>query len=662
MAGLLGISAYYHDSAAALVVDGRVVAAAQQERFSRLKFDASFPGSAIRYCLREWGDRLASLDAIVFYDKPIQKFDRLLETHLALAPCGAHAFIVAMQSFLKEKLPLKRILREALADAAGCRVAELPPLLFCAHHQSHAASAFFPSPFDRAAVLCVDGVGEWATTSLWHGEGRNLSPCWEMHFPHSLGLLYAAFTQFCGFRVNADEYKLMGLAPYGTPRYADLILSRLVDLKPDGSFRLQLDYFDFAAGLTMVNQHFCALFGGSPRVPGTSITQREKDIACSIQRVTEEILLRLAAAAQRELAVENLCLAGGVALNCVAAGRLRREGPFRRIWVQPAAGDAGGAVGAALAGWHQHFGRPRSVSLQGDMGTALLGPVYDEPAVVACLAGLGARYEHLDDAELLETVARRLLEGEIVGWFDDRMEFGPRALGARSILADPRPAAMRERLNLDVKRREAFRPFAAAVTEEGALEHFGVSSPSPYMSFAEPVQPPLPGKPALAAVTHVDGSARLQTVSRAHQPRFHRLLERFGAMTGVPVLLNTSFNGPDEPIVNSPADAFHCFMNLGLDCLIVGDYLLERKAQPDLPAAPAAAPVVVTPTLRGRLVAGLARTQTNLILGSIYFLVIVPAGWVSRALGRNPLALGFDPERSSYRVASAAPTSMRQPF
>ncbi len=661
MAALLGISAYYHDSAAALVVDGRVVAAAQQERFSRLKFDASFPADAIRYCLREWGNGLPSLDAIVFYDKPIQKFDRLLETHMALAPRGASAFIVTMQAFLKEKLPLKRILREALAAAAGCSVAELPPLLFCAHHQSHAASAFFPSPFDRAAVLCVDGVGEWATTSLWHGEGQDLAPCWELRFPHSLGLLYAAFTQFCGFRVNADEYKLMGLAPYGTPRYAEIILSRLVDLKPDGSFRLQLNYFDFAVGLAMVNERFCTLFGGPPRLPGAPITQREKDIACSIQRVSEEILLRLAAAAHRELAVENLCLAGGVALNCVAAGRLRREGPFSRIWVQPAAGDAGGAVGAALAAWHQHFGRPRSVPTRDDMGAALLGPAYDEPAVVACLEGLGARYERLDEADLLETVARRLLEGEAIGWFDGRMEFGPRALGARSILADPRTAAMRERLNQQVKRRETFRPFAAAVIEERAMEHFGVSLPSPYMSFAENVRPPLPGKPVLAAVTHVDGSARLQTVSRAHQPRFHRLLERFGAMTGVPVLLNTSFNGPDEPIVNSPAEAFHCFMNLGLDCLVIGDYLLERKAQPNFPAAPAVAPAV-KPSLRGRLVAALARAQTRLILGSIYFLVIVPAGWISRAMGRNPLALGFDPKRSSYRVASDTPTSMRQPF
>lgn len=661
MAALLGISAYYHDSAAALVVDGRVVAAAQQERFSRLKFDASFPADAIRYCLQEWGDRLASLDAIVFYDKPIQKFDRLLETHLALAPHGASAFIVAMQSFLKEKLPLKRILRAALADAAGCSVAELPPLLFCAHHQSHAASAFFPSPFDRAAVLCVDGVGEWATTSLWHGEGQQISPCWELRFPHSLGLLYAAFTQFCGFRVNADEYKLMGLAPYGTPRYADLILSTLVDLKPDGSFRLQLDYFDFAVGLTMVNERFCTLFGGPPRVPGTPITQREKDIACSIQRVSEEILLRLAAAAQRELAVENLCLAGGVALNCVAAGRLRREGPFRHVWVQPAAGDAGGAVGAALAAWHQHFGGPRNTSAQGDMDAALLGPAYDEPAVLACLAELGARHERFDEAELLETVAGRLAAGETIGWFDGRMEFGPRALGARSILADPRAEAMRERLNLQIKRRESFRPFAAAVVEERAMEHFGIDSPSPYMSFAERVRQPLPGKAALAAVTHIDGSTRLQTVSRAHQPRLHRLLERFGAMTGVPVLLNTSFNGPDEPIVNSPAEAYRCFMNLGLDCLVIGNYLLERKAQPALPAAPAVAPALA-PTLRVRLVAALARAQTKLILGSMYFIVIAPAGWVSRAMGRNPLALGFDSGRLSYRVASDVPTSMRQPF
>ncbi|MCM2307109.1 MAG: hypothetical protein NDI91_06535 [Sulfuritalea sp.] len=661
MAGLLGISAYYHDSAAALVVDGRVVAAAQQERFSRLKFDPGFPADAIRYCLREWGDNLARLDAIVFYDKPIQKFDRLLETHLALAPRGARNFIAAMQAFLQDKLPLKRILREALADASGCSVAELPPLLFCAHHQSHAASAFFPSPFDRAAVLCVDGVGEWATTSLWRGEGRDISPCWELRFPHSLGLLYAAFTQFCGFRVNADEYKLMGLASYGTPRYSDLILSRLVDLKPDGSFRLQLEYFDFAVGLTMVNQRFCALFGGPSRLPGTPITQREKDIACSIQHVTEEILLRLAATAHRELAMTNLCLAGGVALNCVAVGRLRREGPFSRIWVQPAASDAGGAVGAALAAWHQHFGRPRSVSMQGGMGAALLGPVYGDSEVVACLAGLRARYERLDEAELLETVARRLLEGETIGWFEGRMEFGPRALGARSILADPRAAAMRERLNLHVKRRESFRPFAAAVTEERATEHFGVSLPSPYMSFAELVQPPLPGKPALAAVTHVDGSARLQTVSKKYQPRLHQLLERFGAMTGVPVLLNTSFNGPDEPIVNSPAEAFHCFMKLGVDCLVIGDYLLERKAQPDLPTAPAAVSAVA-PTLRSRLTAIFARAQTKLILGSIYFLVIVPAGWISRAVGRHPLELGVDPERSSYRVTSDAPTNMRHPF
>lgn len=660
MAALLGISAYYHDSAAALIVDGTVVAAVQEERFSRIKFDARFPIESIRYCLTHWSGTLSSLDAIVFYDKPIQKFDRLLETHLALAPRGVRGFVSAMPGVLKEKLPLKRTLRRALAEAAGCNPSALPPLLFCAHHQSHAASAYYPSPFDHAAVLCVDGVGEWSTTSLWQGNGARLSPCWELRFPHSLGLLYAAFTQFCGFRVNADEYKLMGLAPYGSPVYVDVIRSHLIDVKQDGTFRLNLAYFDFAVGLSMFNECFCALFGGMPRAPDAAIGKREMDLACSIQRVTEEILLRLAATAHRELAMDNLCLAGGVALNCAATGRLRREGNFKRVWVQPAAGDAGGAIGAALGAWYMHFGHSRQAPTSDAMDGARLGPAFDDFAIETSLVKQGAQYRRLEEAELMERVAERLAAGKAVGWFDGRMEFGPRALGARSILADPRDAAMRERLNARIKRRESFRPFAPIVTEELASEYFSIAGSSPYMSFAEPVMRSAEGCPQLAAVTHVDGSARVQTVSRKHQPRLHRLLEQFSALSGVPVLVNTSFNGPDEPIVNSPEQAYRCFIALGLDCLVTGNYLVERDAQRAGHEAPPAA--LDGGSVPGWLAGRLSRCYAALLFGAVYFMLIAPAGWISRMLGRDPLRLGFAPDAASYRVVSAPPNSMELPF
>jgi carbamoyltransferase len=445
---ILGISAYYHDSAACLVRDGTIVAAAQEERFSRKKHDARFPGHAIRSCLDEAGIGLAAVDHVVFYDKPLIKFERLLETYLAYAPSGFRSFLSAMPVWLKEKLFLKDLLRKSLAELGGIEVGKLPPLLFTQHHQAHAASAFYPSPFERAAVLCMDGVGEWATTSLWVGEGNRLTPHWEIQFPHSLGLLYSAFTYFCGFKVNSGEYKLMGLAPYGEPRYKDLILERLLSLKEDGTFRMDMRYFNYANGLTMTNQRFAKLFGGPPRRPESPVTQREMDLATSIQAVTEEVVLRLGRTVHRETGIDQLCLAGGVALNCVANGRLLREGPFKDIWVQPAAGDAGGALGAALSVWHEYLDRPRTCTGQDQMRGSYLGPAFSNEQIEAYLHGAGIPYHRLDDEALMPRLAELLDEGHVVGWFQGRMEFGPRALGGRSLLGDPRSPRMQSVMNL----------------------------------------------------------------------------------------------------------------------------------------------------------------------------------------------------------------------
>lgn len=594
---VLGISAYYHDSAAALLVDGHLVAAAQEERFSRKKHDARFPANAVCYCLAEQGIGLQDIDYVVFYDKPLVKFERLLETYLTYAPEGLRSFVAAMPIWLKEKLYLKDVLKKELATLSGLKPKAQPTLLFNEHHHSHASSAFFPGPFERAAVLCLDGVGEWATTSVWLGEGNRLTPQWEIDFPHSLGLLYSAFTYYTGFKVNSGEYKLMGLAPYGQPKYVDVIHKHLIDVKDDGTYRLDMRYFNYATGLTMTNRRFDELFGGPPRKPESKLTQREMDIARSIQAVTEEIVLRLARTAERELGADFLCLAGGVALNCVANGRLLREGPFRDIWIQPAAGDAGGAVGAAFAAWHQYLGKPREVNGHDQMVGTYLGPRYRNEEIAVCLDSIGAKYKRIEDPALIPRLAKLLAEENVVGWFQGRMEFGPRALGGRSILGDARSPRMQSVMNLKIKYRESFRPFAPAVCAERASEWFDLDRASPYMQFVASVradkrvtvpaeQEELSGieklnvsRSRIPAVTHVDYTARIQTVHADTTPRFHRLLEEFGRLTGCPVLVNTSFNIRGEPIVCTPQDAYRCFMRTEMDYLVLENLLLAKKDQ-----------------------------------------------------------------------------------
>ena len=598
---ILGISAYYHDSAAALIEDGRIVAAAQEERFSRKKHDAGFPRNAVAYCLREGGGRFAQIDQVVFYDKPWIKFERMLETYMGFAPKGLKSFLTSMPLWLKEKLNLKSLLKRELAALGECRSAELPPLLFTEHHQAHAASAFFPSPFDRAAVLCLDGVGEWATTSLWLGEDNRLTAQWEIDFPHSLGLLYSAFTYYTGFKVNSGEYKLMGLAPYGEPKYADRIMTCLLDLKADGTFRLNSDYFNYATGLTMTSGKFDELFGAPPREPESPLTQREMDLASSIQAVTEEVVIRLARTARKELGVEYLCLAGGVALNCVANGKILREGIFRDVWVQPAAGDAGGALGAALAGWHLYNGGARLATGADQMRGTFLGPSFDDDEIRLALEAAGAAYERFEEDELLDRVAEALSHGAVAGWFDGRMEFGPRALGARSIIGDARDTRMQSVMNLKIKYRESFRPFAPSVLAERVGDYFELDRPSPYMALVAPVRKELRTpmsaeqerlfgieklnvpRSTIPAVTHVDYSARIQTVHRETNPRYHELLRRFDALTGCGAIVNTSFNVRGEPIVCTPDDAYRCFMRTEMDYLVMGNYLLAKTSQPERP-------------------------------------------------------------------------------
>ena len=595
---ILGISAYYHDSAAALIRDGGIVAACQEERFSRKKHDARFPAHAINACLEQGGISITDLDQVVFYDKPLVKFERLLETYLSYAPQGFRSFVAAMPVWLKEKLYLKTTLKRELATQAGCKVSELPPLLFAEHHQSHAASAFYPSPFEKAAVLCLDGVGEWATTTAWRGEGNRLTPLWELDFPHSLGMLYSAFTYYTGFKVNSGEYKLMGLAPYGEPKYVDLILDKLLDLKADGTFHLNMDYFNYATGLTMTNNRFAELFGAPARTPETRISQKEMDIARSIQEVTEEVVLRLARTVHAELQTDYLCLAGGVALNCVANGRILREGPFRDIWIQPAAGDAGGALGAALVAWHEYNEQPRQMNCHDAMAGAYLGPCYDNTAVGEELDRLGAVHTRLDDTALFEKLAAVLEDEKVVGWFSGRMEFGPRSLGGRSIIGDPRSVKMQSVMNLKIKYRESFRPFAPAVLAEDVAEYFTLDRPSPYMLIVAPVREELRvpmtaeqerlfgieklnlKRSEIPAITHVDYSARVQTVHRETNPRFHALLSRFKEQTGCSVLVNTSFNVRGEPIVCTPEDAYRCFMRTEMDYLVIENHLLAKEDQP----------------------------------------------------------------------------------
>jgi carbamoyltransferase len=640
---ILGISAYYHDSAAALIRDGEIIAAAQEERFSRKKHDARFPKNAIAYCLKEAKIDLRELDQIVFYDKPLVKFERLLETYLAYAPEGFNSFLAAMPIWLKEKLYLKTILKRDLASIANCKTNKLPSLLFTEHHQSHAASAFFPSPFQKAAVLCLDGVGEWATTSVWLGDGNQLTPQWEIDFPHSLGLLYSAFTYYTGFKVNSGEYKLMGLAPYGEPKYVDKILNYLIDLKDDGTFRLNMDYFNYTVGLTMTNKKFDQLFEGPPRQAEGKLTQREMDIAASIQVVTEEVVLRLCRTVKKELDVDYLCLAGGVALNCVANGRILREGIFKDIWIQPAAGDAGGALGAALAIWYQYCEQTRTVnanstansraSLKSELITtnvaveertevltatqavatvaksvahltchdqmrgSYLGPRFTDAEILEYLDAVQASYHRLDDAELMPQLAEILEQGNVVGWFQGRMEFGPRALGGRSIVGDPRSAKMQSVMNLKIKYRESFRPFAPSILAERVADYFEIDHSSPYMLLVAPVKASLRipmtaeqeqlfgieklniPRSEIPAVTHVDYSARIQTVHKETNPRYYDLISHFEARSGCSVLVNTSFNVRGEPIVCTPEDAYRCFMRTEMDYLVLENYLLPKSEQ-----------------------------------------------------------------------------------
>ena len=594
---ILGISAYYHDSAAALLRRGEIVAAAQEERFTRKKHDSRFPKHAIEYCLGEAGLNVDELEAIVFYDKPLVKFERLLETYLSYAPRGFRSFAAAMPIWLKEKLFLKKTLKDELAALGQCDVKDLPSLLFAEHHQSHAASAFYFSPFDKAAVLCLDGVGEWATTTAWTGDGNRLTPLWEIDFPHSLGLLYSAFTYFAGFRVNSGEYKLMGLAPYGSPKYANLILENLIDLKDDGTFRLDMQYFNYCTGLTMTNDRFSGLFGGPPRKPESEMTQREMDIAASIQTVTEEVVLRLSRTLEAETGMKNLCLAGGVALNCVANGRILREGLFVQIWIQPAAGDAGGALGAASVAWFERNAADRAVNGRDKMHGSYLGPAFDRNAIRDQLEKCDAQFIEIDDDALLPRLAEILDDGKVVGWFQGRMEFGPRALGGRSIIGDPRNAKMQSVMNLKIKYRESFRPFAPSVLVERVADYFEQESASPYMLIVAPVredirinlteeQKQLFGieklnlkRSSLPAITHVDYSARVQTVHKETNPRYHALLKAFEARTGCGVLVNTSFNVRGEPIVCTPEDAFRCFMRTEMDYLVIENFFLTKADQ-----------------------------------------------------------------------------------
>jgi len=594
---VLGISAFYHDSAAALIEDGRIVAAAQEERFTRKRHDAGFPRAAIRYCLEAAGSALEDVDYVVFYDKPFLKFERLLETYIAFAPRGFRSFRMAMPLWLREKLFQKNLLRKELQTLDPGFDAE-QRLLFAEHHQSHAASAFFPSPFKEAVVLTMDGVGEWATTSLSLGRDNHLEMVKEIHFPHSLGLLYSAFTYYIGFQVNSGEYKVMGLAPYGEPKYAGTILDNLIDLREDGSFRLDLSYFDFCTGLRMTNERFDDLFGAPPRKPETPLTQRDMDLAASIQAVIEEAVLRLTRQAARETRSRNLCLAGGVALNCVANGKVLRDGRFDDIWIQPASGDAGGALGAALCAYHLFKGQPRVTNAGCDaMRGSYLGPSFPQEEIEDRLISAGARFTVLDEDTLIATVADSLVDQKVVGWFQGRMEFGPRALGARSILGDARSPAMQSVLNLKIKYRESFRPFAPSVLREDVAEWFELDIDSPYMLLVADVvekQRRQPGPAAdslegldllkairseIPAVTHVDYSARIQTVHAETNPRYHALLEAFKGRTGCPVIVNTSFNVRGEPIVCTPEDAFHCFMGTEMDCLAIGNCFLEKEEQ-----------------------------------------------------------------------------------
>ena len=590
---ILGVSAFYHDSAACLVRDGKIIAAAQEERFTRKKHDATFPKNAVAYCLREGGLKVSDLNFVAFYEKPFLKFDRILHSYLAYAPSGLKSFLMAIPLWIRERIWMKELIRKELG--CDCKI------IFLEHHESHAASAFFPSPFPEAAFLTIDGVGEWTTTSYGVGRGKNIQILGELNFPHSLGLLYSAFTYFTGFRVNSGEYKLMGLAPYGEPKYVDLILRELIDLKADGSFRLNMKYFNYGVGLTMTNAAFNRLFGRPPRKPESKLTQSDMDLARSIQDVTEEIMLRMARHIRHETGLSNLCLAGGVALNCVANAQILREKTFDKIWIQPAAGDAGGALGAALFAWHQVLGNERQADGTNDSQRgSYLGPEYSSNEIRAYLQTQKIPFTELTDEELPGKIAELIEAGKVIGWFYGRMEFGPRALGARSIIGDARSPEMQEVMNLKIKFRESFRPFAPSVLRERVSDWFDLETESPYMLLVAPVaenrrremtakQQQLFGlekllaiRSEIPAVTHVDYSARVQTVTADHQPMYYRMIKQFAEKSGCPVIINTSFNVRGEPIVATPADAFTCFMRTNMDYLLVGNFLLEKKDQKPL--------------------------------------------------------------------------------
>jgi carbamoyltransferase len=599
---IIGISAFYHDSAAALVIDGNIISAAQEERFTRKKHDPSFPSNSIKFILEDNNLCLTDIDYVVFYDKPLVKFERILETYLSYAPRGLRSFLMAMPIWLKEKLFLKETLKRELSALSGLSKKHLPQLMFTEHHQSHAASAFYPSPYEKSAVLCIDGVGEWATTSVWLGDGNKLTPLWEIDFPHSLGLLYSAFTYYTGFKVNSGEYKLMGLAPYGTAKYVDLIYEELIIVKPDGSFSLNMDYFNYATGLTMTNSKFSKLFGGPPRTSESEITQKEMDMARSIQVVTEEVVLKIAKSIKKELDVDYLCLAGGVALNCVSNGRLHKEKIFKDIWIQPAAGDAGGAIGSALSIWHDYLNNDRKPLGKSDNSEgSYLGPNFTDKEIIDYLDSTSAKYRLFSPNELAPKVAEYIANENVIGWFQGKMEFGPRALGARSILGDPRSKKMQQTMNLKIKYRESFRPFAPSVKAENVSEWFDFDGVSPYMLMVSEIhndkkilmteeQSKLFGvdklnvvRSVIPAVTHVDYTARIQTVHKETNPRYWELLDSFEKITGCPIVINTSFNVRGEPIVCSPEDAYRCFMRTEMDYLVIGNIILSKSEQPSLP-------------------------------------------------------------------------------
>lgn len=599
---ILGISCFYHDSAAAIIRDGEIIKAVQEERFSRKKHDSRFPINAIKYCLRSQNIDLRDIDSIIYYEKPLLTFERLLETYLGVAPRGIRSFIAAMQVWLKEKLFLKTELKKQFQSLQKELVPNekphIPKFLFSEHHKSHAAASFYPSPFEEAVILCMDGVGEWATTSTWIGKANKVKPLWEINFPHSLGLLYSAFTYFCGFKVNSGEYKLMGLAPYGKPKFATQIKNHLIDIKDDGTFRLDMSFFKYHRGFRMTSRKFHKLFGAPPRESEKELTQFHMDLAASIQVVTEEIVIKIARSLRKETGIKNLCLAGGVALNCVANGKLLEEKIFDKIWIQPASGDAGSALGAALLGWHEYYKKPRKVNEDDSMKGTYLGCEFSNKEIISYLKNINAPFQSFEDTELFEKIAQNIDEGKVVGWFNGAMEFGPRALGGRSIIGDPRNQKMQSMMNLKIKYRESFRPFAPSVLEEDVSNQFEMNVKSPYMLLVAPVKHKLRKKmtkkqkelfgieklnivrSSLPAITHIDYSARVQTVSEKTNPRYYKLIKAFKEKTGCPTIVNTSFNVRGEPIVCTPQDAYRCFMRTEMDILVLQNQILLKSKQP----------------------------------------------------------------------------------